>query len=420
MRRHAIRLICILISFSCCLGCISCGVKQEEEAYDPSIKFGIVQQSITYTDEFIDDANQRFTKIALEILKSYYATELTDAQKQKVDAQFKKNVIPVCLRARVYEDELKTILFELERMIESKTQSGEELIIFEVYESLLYSVGSQKTGKIIFELSKVFIDYKAKDAHTKYEKYGYQWHLDNAKRYEELLNSVLGMGSEKFSALASMASVIASTALHIPEFEKDASAALSGDHFLLVLESHGAYFLDLNITEEDAEIFGSIVSELLPTHTSSLSGAHLYALKKTGYFSVAAKILPSFINLYSSFTLALSKNGEFDFEDSTSNQAKTLIRALLDCEEELVVFLAAVDTYAASNTTDELNAIKEQGYLLDATRFIEETVLCDNEELIASLRAFTLSDASNIKPITDAIISRLIAVAPYIVFTFTR
>jgi hypothetical protein len=402
------------------MSCISCDDLEENEEYDENIKFSIEQESIVYDTEFIEESNVIFTNFALKLITSYYKLKPTESQTQNIDAQYKKTFIPIFIKARIYEEELRAIITELERITNEDGMNNPE-VIFDIYEKLLYSVGSQKTGIVAYELAKVFINSEKEQAYSRYEQYGYYWYFEDGERYSAIYDSLCEMGAEKFSAICSMASIIASTALYTPTVKQDSLFSLTNSDLLFVLEYHGSYFLDLNITEEEASTFGAIFSEIIPDGSHSLGDGILYALKGEGYFTNAAKIIPHFAKFYASLTSALRKRGEFDLNGDPDELVYSLLNALADCEAELTEFLDAAEIHMATSSESEISILREYGMLDEANTFLDGIEAIENEEFIARLKDISQNEPEALgEALANTAIARFTEFMPYIVFTLTR
>ena len=411
--------LCLILAIALLFCLLSCGGAPVDEGYDAAISFVIRQEAITYSDEFIETANNRFTEIAVHFIESYSGASLSAAQRQRVHAQFKKTFVPACLRVRVYQEELTLLLCELEGLI--KEAEPGTTAFAAVYERLLYSIGSRRSGALLLELAKSFVSSKQKTAQERYEQYGYDWYREEAEELATLQNDLCTMGEEKFGAVVSMASLLASSAMQVGAPASDGRLALSDADIRFILEYHAGYVMSVGITEGEAQVFGRLISHLIPERSGTLLSAHLYALKTDGYFVEAARVIPHFAAFYASLTTALRRNGELGFGGDSAAAARALACALNDSNEELLSFLAVVDRYMSTASQRELNAIKQSDASDALARFLAEEHAMTDGELTATIQALSVSTSADAaKELQAAFVSRLIGVAPYVIFTLTE
>ena len=421
MKKPILRIICALLALSILLGTTSCETATSEKKYDKSIKFEIEKQSIAYTDEFIDNANVQFTNIALNILEVYNGTKLTDAQIRDVSAHFKKTIVPIFLKARIFEDEFNNILDGLEELTAEGSDSHGISVMFDIYNTLICSIDSKRAGFVLYELTKTLTDARRQKATDRYNQYGYSWYLEDEERLSELYNEICDMGAEKFSAICAFTSIIASTMLYTPTFNSDSVFTLGDVDILYILEYHGEYFKELNITEKDATTFGELITEFIPNNASTPLSSHLYSLGEDGYFVEASKVLPSFIKLYSALTSKLRQMDELKIITNPDQSALAIVRALNECKPELSDLLDSIDEHACTSSDRELVSIKQSGLYDEFLTFANNTAPMDNEAFLASLTQMAEEQPNEIQEqLIDNLISRIYYSAPYLTFTLTR
>ena len=410
------RATCALLALLILLSCVSCTkTNGSTPDYDEDQGLDIIPESITYSDEFIANANVRFANISCSLIESYIGAPLDDKQKQSVSYEFKKTVIPMTYRVRIYEDELDAILSSFEAYIED--DGNEAWSMLDLYERCLTEIGSTRSGKLTYEISLFIVERKEKNSREKYEEYQYDWYLEDAERCCALFDSLELMGEEKFVSIISMTSFL--TSLTRTERPNGESAfELTDADLLSILDHQGDLFLSQELSEDDFSTFGALIQELIPKKGDTLEASLLYVLKNNGYFPKALKAMPSIISLYAATAKRLNAEGKLKIDGDEDENARALASALLFSADSIYTLnddLLEHAATASNSEKDAINALAKEEF----ASFTENTPAIDVKNLMDSLDEISKDNSLHpAEKLHDSIQSYLFGIAPFITFVF--
>lgn len=415
-RKITVKLICALLIFIFAFNAVACEKKEEEPTFDENQRLEIVTENIKYSDTFIKSAHERYNKIAISIAESYLDMNLFESQKKLIDEEFNKTVLPMAYRIKIYESEFDTLLTSIEEYINLESTSKDFTVLFSLYEKCLYTLGSKRSGQIAYELSLKSIKSRADKALQKYEQYGNSWHLDDALRCSQLYEDLEKLGNEKFVNALSMSTFIASTTSAVSGKFEESAFLLSDAELLFILNRQGMIFKEQCPTAKEWTVFGSLISEMIPTMPNSLNSSVLYALKKDGYFMDAAKAMPELISFYAATAAAMKNDAAFSLEGTKEEKERAIIRAILASEEEMRKLDIALAAYAKTDSERLKNNVTQYTDKETLELFLNSHLTIDCDGLINSLKEL-LSSTDTSKSASDIVFSYLRGFSPYLAFT---
>jgi len=391
------------------LACL-CACGEEEPYYEEGRRLLVTEGELSYGEGTVEEAAERFAALGAEFYSSFGVT----ADRGELKTVFKNSVLPALYEAEIYGGELLPLLSAVEE------SDGEE-----IYYSILYSVGAKRTGALLYSLSERWLSGQERTALEKHERTGLAFYLDDASRFATLRRDLTeDMGKESFTAAVNLLGYAAS----LPRAMRagEGTPLLSAHELLFIADMQSEYFASAEISEEQWQILARLFTELTPPTTGSPMKAELYALKNSGYYMKAIKIMPSLISLYRAAVITARQEGRLDLspdgelyespEAAYAARLPALLSALLENERELELFLATAEAELATSDSRELAAIKEmkltEAYAsfsaevqsADRAALTEKMLdardgLCKPEELYATIRGY------------------LFSIAPYLTFT---
>ena len=400
---------------------ISCSGNNETPKYDENRRLEISKTDIEYSDEFIGGAKTSFAKIYAKIISVSKGFELSNLERADIEAYFVNECVPMLYKVGVYEHELKNVLSDSSDYV-SKTEDEDAFtLLFSLYRILLQELEAQRSGKIAYELSVSYLENEIKDSYDRYEKYGYSFYLDQAKDYEELLLDVTQtLTEQRFISALSMSAFFTSSLSAISKSESEpieSPFSLSDTETTFIISEQGEYFLNLDLSENDWQIYARLLTLFRPKSYTTLTSAELYSLGNDGYFVNAASVMPSFITLYAAATRSLNDLGEYSSKASTDGNAKAALNAVFANEELLDDLLLAAELHLATKSDSELSAIKSLGRYEDFLSFEEGERKLTSLELKDALRTLMTSENEGVaEEIASLVRSYLFSLAPYATF----
>ena len=388
---------------------------KDDTGYIPDQSIDVIIEPIEYTDE---SAKVRFTDIGAKLFELHYGKAPSEKQKNSISAEFKKTLIPIFYRVRIYEKECDTLLTLTENTLEGEiTEKNFIESLFSLYNNALSTLGTERGGKLTYEVSLKVMQTKAKSAREKYENYDYPWHLDEAERCERLVLELTDMGYGRFISAISTSAFIISLLSDIEKGESDSSLALTDEEFLAILNRQGESFMKEKLTEEEWSILGGLISEIIPERAESFEGSMLYTLKTERYIISLSRVMPSVVELYAAVTEALHNEGSFSYKDKAGN-AYYLSSALLASADALRSLDASMKQNAVYSSESALGHIESAGLGESYSAFKDEYTSIDIDGFISRLSQMTKD--SDYEEIKSALISYLSSISPEITFTAFR
>jgi len=337
-----------LLIFIFLLALASCDRNNNEITYDENQRLEIEKEPIKYSDDFIEKANLRFTKSIVSLTESHLEMQLSDTQKKSISEQFSTTLIPIFYRIRIYEKELDLLLTGIEEYINKDNESGSPLYI--LYEQCLYTIGSERSGMLVYDLCLKKIEDKAKTAEARYEAYGYSWYLEEADRCNMISSELKDMGEKKFVNALTMTAFIASTASNIRAETNENAFLLTDAELLFILDRQGTLFESQCPSDSEWQTLGALITELIPTRSSDLGTATVYALKNDAYFNSLMRVMPDVFSLYASVAKTLKEDALFSLEGTPEEQNKAILLALVASEAKIRELDTALSTYAKTDS----------------------------------------------------------------------
>ncbi len=408
----AARLLSALLIFILAFSLFSCENGENEIPYNENLRLEIAEEEVIYSEELILNINSRFTNLAALITEAYLDIKLKDTQKQSISENFNKTILPVFYRVKIYEDEIENILSAAEEAITENGIASPHLL----YESILYNLGSRKSGMLFFEISLMIVKNKEETALERYEKYGYSSYLADAERCSALMASLTEIGEEKFVEAFSAAAFITSTIFSINLKTEENAFMLEDAELLYLLERQAEIFNESSLTDSEWQTVGALITELIPKDASGITLATLYALKNDGYFNNFARVMPQVLSLYASVAKALNDEALFSLEAEDTENKKAILSAVLKSENDVKALDAALMQYAKTNSERLKNAVIANADSQALETFFNTYEPISSDMLISSLKELSEKESIETSQIKDLFISYLSGFSPYIAF----
>lgn len=403
--------ICALLILIFLFNLASCS--SEEQTHDGKLE--ITEEGLAYSEEYTESVTQRLSdmlnKTTDEKLKA-----IVSMNKKEALAVFTGKILPKLCEIKVYEEELDEFFSSMETMLDTEDYSASKLT--SLYESLLYTLGSTRTGILLHTVATEIISKKIATARDRYEKYGYSWYLDDIERCESLKADLTEMGEKHFSEIVSAAAFVIST-LRSASPTSDNALALSDAELLFILEHQGEEFL-LNASDrEDWQIVGRLITELIPKldFADSTAISILYALKQEAYFNSLMQSCTELFSLYASLTRNLRSEGKFSLSKSYSENERAICSALLSSQKELSELYTALHTSGSIDSDRLRRAVEECSDKEALDLFLSSHSPLTYEELKEELSTCA-NGSGEFKGIEEIMLGTLYSVSPYLSFIF--
>lgn len=406
-------LLAITISLLALGSCTAGGDKTPE--YDDKKQLSVETVRVSYSDEYIEKTNIRFGDMACALLSKLYGRELTPIHQQGIRLQFKKTFVPMFYRIRIDEKTLDSLILSLEKYLQSDTERLDSVsVLREVYERAIATIGSEKTGKIAYEIALSNVKAKADTASARYEEYGYSWYKEESDRCASLSLSLENLGEKRFIEALGSLSFLYSVLNKVGEAGE--SFLLTETEMLYLVEYQAYDMKERGLTEEEWATMGGLINELMPEEAATARDALLYTLKGEQYFTEVIRICPSLISLYAECAKDLRQK-EISLSDTET--LKSAILVSLTEGNGLISLAEKISLCAKTESASQLELIKKFGLSDDFERFAEYYPPITQEVLRERLvSAATLTGEEQDRLAEGAIISYFMGIAPYATYIF--
>ena len=403
-------------------GCISCDVTERHEnvtqSYDKNQRFELVVTPVAYSEEFIERSAVSFADIGERAVLLIKNVKITPKQKTDLKNYFKTDVFPIIVMAQIYSHEID-ILFDaaMDYLLNTEEKTSFE-IFAELYKTATEATDSKRVGIVAFEMSKNMISEKAEQSRARYEKYGYQWYLDDAVKYEKLCSELSAkLGKSKFIKASNIAFFVLASVYGIGMPENELGLSVNEKETVAILGMQADYFIEAGISVEDWKIFAGVLTELVPENKTTHLNAELYALKQEDYFVSAAEVMPPLLEFYKALTAKLYEGGENLYLDGKAVNLKAIIRAALASEAELRALLDKLQTHAATSAKSEADAVKSLKLTDAYADFTEAHEVIGADGLIEALDSAVKTDSAvGSEELARLFASYFVGIAPYLTF----
>ena len=412
MLKRALTLCLALVML---VGCISCTANKHD--YDPNRRLEVLSCDVQYSDAFKTQSADRFANLGAKAIKVYNSINLSQMQKEELQARFLTDMLPIFKSKKLTEEELDTLFCAYEELLQADERTS-LAFLSSLYQTAVTVLGASRAGSLAFDHALLYLGKRAEECRARYEKYGYDFFLDDVKRYESLsdkLTSVLG--EDKFVSASSMTMMILSLVSGHSMHPSSLGLSFGDSDFLYILAYQGRFFKRQAISAQEWQIFAELFSELIPEKQTSLLSAELYALRKDTYFVRAFAVMPALVSLYASLTDALFADGLWSLDGTIAENERALCRAFLCDEAALSACLTDFETHAATSSLSEEQALRAVALQSEYEEFLHRTPPIAREELIEGMRTIAEGGSGSL---TELFRAYAVGQMPYLVFALSR
>lgn len=409
-------LMCLTVFPSCVFG----GTGTQDKA-DTEQRLTVNKTEILYTQE----QKEYITSSLLEVFcDALYKTEgmmLGDTQKQSVIQSIESRVIPALEKGGVsFED--------FEKLSVKNFLPGNITDAAQLYIDCVSVIGSRSASTVFYELSVAMLDMKRENAQKRYDRYGYSWYLDDAKRYERQASDLENkIGRENFERVAGMMSFCIFSATAADIFgDGEVSDELPSLFLTFVRRQSSALVGSMDKNQWGAAarlIFELVFCESAPPSDMSPAGAaQWYAMAGLSeqaescgaaleslfelYFAVAKKLTPD--------QASLICNGD------RSERVSAVCRAISECESEFIAFVGRLSEVKISSESQRAS-LEEKGMLDKFYEYEKRRGEVTPEGLFEVICACGEADGESdryIDQIKEMTEDMMFSISPYATFAF--
>lgn len=363
-RYVAILLLICLTAFPLC----ACSGKKPVDRADTERKLVVNKTEVSYTREQKEYIASCLLEAFCNMLYKAEGIKLGDAQKQNIVRVTETCVIPAFIDGGVlFEDfeKLSVGNFAPESIADAAR----------LYIDCVSVTGSRTASTVFYELSLAMLEIKRETAQKRYDRYGYSWYLEDAKRYARQasdLENKIGRGN--FERLAGMLSFCIFSAGSADIFGNGETSDELPSLFLTFVRRQSSMLAGHMDKEQWGAaarlIFELVFCENAPSSEISPAGAAMwYSMEELSEQAEKfGEALESLFELY--FTAArrlMPEDAALICSEDRGKSLSALCRAISGCKDELISFAEKLTEVEISS--EKQREILEKKGLID--RFYE-------------------------------------------------
>ncbi len=413
----------LALSFCMLLGGAACTASPtpNETAPVDRTPLTVVEAPAVYTEQMCESYAARMSEICAEVVFRTEGIVLKETEKQKLTENLRKTLIPMLEAIPIYPEETEAVISSAERTLADGGEVESPFLWFGFYQSNLSILGSTRAGRLSYAAVAVWLQSREQTCRERYEKYGYAWYLTDAEHYASMQQRLANeLGEEGFCNAAEILTFAASSlAGGASAWGSTEGYGLSAGELTAILARQSAHFVELSLTAEQWSLVGELLEEAAPKRRNTTLKAELGVLADEGYFSRAARVMPSLLDLYRAATVHLTAEDTQIIVYGRDENARihAVCRLLAVCDGELKALLETVETYAATESEKEKKILSQLGVLSDCQAFLEACGTADAETLCEKIAACA-EDASpeRAEEVRAALRAYLATKAPYLFY----
>lgn len=434
MKRTVRAILAKMLSLTLCLAAVlsllSCTAQpnRPDEGNGEEQRLVVEAAPAVYSEQTVQEASARIVALCARLLRLGGGPVLNGTQKQKIEEKVKGAILPRLEQENVYEEELWELLRTAEEITDAaergELESTSDLfLLLRFYQSGLATVDTQKMGRTVYCFLESWLEYKKEYSLERYEKYGYQWYLDDATRYEAHLTALHeGLGRASFCDMASMLMFGVSLLGGLtPSPEPGGAFALSDAETVMLIRRQASFFADKQITEAQWTSLSAILSEFISPDEKTLTGAQIGVLNKEGYLESLASLMPALLELYRAMADGLTEDEMAAWRAQEMSREAVVGRLLMHGSEAFLEFDRAWAAIGVSESDAAITSIRKMGLEEAYRAFLAQTPPICAEELIAiATECANTNDADKAMALHDAMLGYLRTYLPCMAFAMSQ
>ncbi len=393
-KKKLIQAVSLALTVLLCLCGSSCTRTGREEPTSQQ-RLTVEQTPTSYTPDFSASAAEQGAELVHRLLSLCGGPVLNESQKQVLKNQIKEQILPHLEDLSVYPYEL-TALFEKTKQLctlwEENHETTPSNLFLGFYQTGLSVMPSQKLGSIIFTFTDLYLNHKTQQSYERYDTYGYQWYLEDAHHYSDLLTQLHStLGEETFSQMVTLA-VFALSLGGGAAPQESRLFTLSDEELTVLLRRQADYFCSAEISQEQWGSAAQIYSTLFTPQGNSLTDAALSALFRSGYVGQLSQCMPAFLTLYRALTQVVTPQQLSALRSGVQEEAAlTAARLLSSVPAEFLALEQQLNQYGYSQSVEEEGALHSAGLWEEYQQYLESTPTVQAQQLLE--RAVAYADA---------------------------
>ena len=419
-KRLFLRAVCFLLALLMLTGLASCA-KTPQPSAPTGQRLEVERDDVQYGADFVQESAARIAQLTARFLFLSNGMQLSDANLQIIRERASSELLPACMRARLYPEELSAILSLAEEYCDSLESNdlapaARFAALCSFYARSVTAVGSERAGRLLYESTSLYLNAQTALCEQRYRDYGYAWYLEDAERYRakvEMLQE--SIGAENFSHAVQVLLFVGSLAAGIAPNSAELSLLYDAE-LLLILRRQSGHFATLTLTGEQWAFMAELLSDAVPDKRDRVWSAELAVLFSQGRVDKMAATLPRLLTLYDAFTNALDEQDLAMMREGEATLA--VCRVLAQCKQPLAELLQEFYSAASGASAQELAALSALGQRDAIEQFIVEHPAVTTDELIGAIESIALGITAP-EELEGLLCGWLCGAAPYMTFAIS-
>ena len=421
MKKSAfLRAVCFLLALLMLTGLASCA-KTPQPSAPAGQRLEVERDAVQYGADFVQESAARIAQLTARFLFLSNGMQLGDANLQSIRDRAASELLPACMRASLYPEELAAILDLAQEYCASLeadelTPAARLAAFCSFYAHSVTAVGSERAGRLLYESTSLYLNGQIALYEQRYRDYGYAWYLEDAERYRakvEMLQS--SIGAENFSHAVQVLLFLGSLTAGLAPNSAELSLLYDAE-LLLILRRQSGHFAGLTLTGEQWAFMAELLSDAVPDKRDRVWSAELAVLFSEGRVGKMAATLPRLLTLYDAFTNALDGQDRALMREGDSTVV--VCRVLAQCKQPLADFLQELYDAASGASAKELSALSALGQRDAIEQFIVEHPAVTTDELIGAIESIALGAIAP-EELDGLLCGWLCGAAPYMTFAIS-
>lgn len=421
------------------LGCSACagGRGEQEGTAATTLRTGLVVEESPFDGYNGEERASYCGRIAVLLQRVLYLYEgywlHGEAFEDAKDAADAK-VLPVLEELKLSPTEVEEMLFTMEALCDrAEGSNGANAplsmpsLMLSAYGEGVTLLGNGRSGMLLYGFVNLWLDEQIGICEERYQKYGYQWYLEDAERFREqkrLLTEELG--GERFTVTVSFFFLTAvSLSDGLGGMESGFENLLNPEELLTLLQWETNYFRGQDMTDEQWSLGIELITEWLledgslTENLSTILSAELSALLGTpAIYSRLGKTVASLLHLYEEEIRALDEADMHVLLGEDKNAALALLcRTVGECEDTFFEFCEILEANMISHSEAEEAALRQAGVWEEYQAYADAAMTVSSEELFLALSTYGRTASEHDRSVLfGAAEGYAFSIAPYLIF----
>lgn len=374
--------------------------KNEEPTYIEELRLEIEEVQAEYTSDEINNISLTLQETVSDLLSRNdgYVTDGDD--REKIRKNIEEHFIPLLLESDVSYSRFMSLMERINEIIESEESDFDIEDYTDIYLLSMSTLGRERSGRLLYLTSILFLEKKAEQCLERYEEYGYEWYLEDREKYLKMASDIENvLGEYEFCDAVGLVFFTVSLLNGTQIIPTDSDALyLDSAELLALLQNQADMLVDHRMSAEQWTVVLSFIFEFWFSDAEPRDGwsdvqkEEFLALRNCPDYAIRlGKVMPYVTNLYATAIYKLDKNKlSVIVSDDRDAAYFEVLRVISLCEREFGVLAHSFEMLQDFRSEDEAKAIEKAGAAEDFAKYSKYRRQVKSTELFTMLRGCVL------------------------------